>query len=508
MALSKLNFLNLNQLTTKSNFFANRYYYLPNSRNVKCFSTALVPGEPSGPSVSSSIPGPKSREMIANLDKIQFASAIWYFTDYKKSLGNYIVDVDGNSLLDVFSQISSLPLGYNHPDLHKVIQDPDNQIAFVNRPALGIFPAEGWPEKLTSSLLSIAPKGHTQVNTFACGSCSNENAFKATFMWYRNKQRGGAPITDEENSSCLINRQPGSTPFTIMSFKGSFHGQTLGCLTTTHSRSIFKLDFPALDWPIASFPRYKYPLEEFAEENKAEDRKCLAEVEEEFERFNKSGRFVAGVVIEPVQAEGGDVHASPEFFQELQRITKKNGAALIIDEVQTGGGATGKYWCHEHFNLPDPADFVTFSKKMLTGGFYSLPEFRPQQGLKIFNTWMGDPSKVLLLEKVVEVVKRDNLLNLAQESGKRLMDGLKDLSKRYPQHIKNNVRGIGTFCAFDLSSPQKRDETFVKLQHHGVQSGPCGEQTLRLRPSLVFQPHHADIFLDILETVLNDIQTV
>jgi 4-aminobutyrate aminotransferase/(S)-3-amino-2-methylpropionate transaminase len=114
------------------------------------------------------------------------------------------------------------------------------------------------------------------------------------------------------------------------------------------------------------------------------------------------------------------------------------------------------------------------------------------------------------------------------------MDGLKDLSKRYPQHIKNNVRGIGTFCAFDLSSPQKRDETFVKLQHHGmyelnlihfkkiiklifflffrmnsgVQSGPCGEQTLRLRPSLVFQPHHADIFLDILETVLNDIQTV
>jgi 4-aminobutyrate aminotransferase/(S)-3-amino-2-methylpropionate transaminase len=62
-----------------------------------------------------------------------------------------------------------------------------------------------------------------KVNTFACGSCSNENAFKATFMWYRNKQRGGAPITDEENSSCLINRQPGSTPFTIMSFKGMWN---------------------------------------------------------------------------------------------------------------------------------------------------------------------------------------------------------------------------------------------------------------------------------------------
>ena len=80
---------------------------------------------------------------------------------------------------------------------------------------------------------------------------------------------------------------------------------------------------------------------------------------------------------------------------------------------------------------------------------------------------MGDPSKIVLLEKVVQVVKRDNLLNLAQESGRKLMDGLKDLSKRYPQHIKNNVRGIGTFCAFDLSSSQKRDETFVRLQQNG-----------------------------------------
>ena len=163
MALSKLNvaLFNLNQVTAKSNLLARHF-----PRNVKRLSTALVPGEPPGPSVLSVIPGPKSREMIANLDKIQFASAVWYFADYKKSLGNYIVDVDGNCLLDVFSQISSLPLGYNHPDLQRVVQDPDNQIAFINRPALGIFPAQGWPEKLTNSLLSVAPKGHTQVIKF------------------------------------------------------------------------------------------------------------------------------------------------------------------------------------------------------------------------------------------------------------------------------------------------------------------------------------------------------
>jgi len=175
-----------------------------------------------------------------------------------------------------------------------------------------------------------------------------------------------------------------------------------------------------------------------------------------------------------------------------------------MDEVQTGCGPSGKMWCHEHFNLPEPADFVTFSKKMLTGGFYSLPEFRPQQGYRIFNTWMGEPSKVMMLEKVVEIIKRDNLLDNVNASGKRLQDGLKDFSIRYPQHV-SNTRGLGTFCAFDSSSPAKRDEIVSRLKVEGVQSGGCGDQSVRLRPALVFEPHHADIFLERLEKVLKQL---
>ncbi|CAG2067854.1 unnamed protein product, partial [Timema podura] len=104
---------------------------------------------------------------------------------------------------------------------------------------------------------------------------------------------------------------------------GAFHGRTLGVLSTTHSKYIHKIDIPAFDWPIASFPQYKYPLEENKRENEAEDKKCLAEVEDLIVQYKKKGIPVAGIVVEPIQSEGGDNEASPQFFQQLQRIGVK-----------------------------------------------------------------------------------------------------------------------------------------------------------------------------------------
>nr|NVI72110.1 putative 4-aminobutyrate aminotransferase, mitochondrial-like protein [Cucujiformia] len=217
-------------------------------------------------------------------------------------------------------------------------------------------------------------------------SCSNENAFKNIFITYRRKQRGeDTDFLDEEKKTAVYNQPPGSPKLSILSFIGGFHGRTLGSLSTTHSKFIHKVDIPAFDWPIAPFPRYKYPLEDNVSENKDQDKKCLEEVEDLFDKFCKKGVPVAGVIVEPIQSEGGDNEASPEFFQGLQRITKRHNAYLLLDEVQTGCGPTGKFWCHEHFNLESPPDVVTFSKKMQMGGYLHTKEMTPKRPYRVFN---------------------------------------------------------------------------------------------------------------------------
>ena len=157
----------------------------------------------------------------------------------------------------------------------------------------------------------------------ACGSCANENAYKAIFIWYNSMRRNGKPPTQEDLSQCVLNKGLGCPDLSLLSFKGGFHGRTFGTLATTHSKAIHKLDIPSLDWPIASFPKYKYPLEDNVEYNKQQDESCLAEVRQLIDYYNnEKKRPVAGIVVEPVQAEGGDNHGSAYFFQNLQKIAK------------------------------------------------------------------------------------------------------------------------------------------------------------------------------------------
>lgn len=356
----------------------------------------------------------------------------------------------------------------------KAFDSEHSMRALINRPALGVFPGADWPDKLQNVLMPVAPKGLPCITTMMCGSCSNENAFKNMFLWYSKNRRGvNIDFTTAEKESCMINQPPGAPHLSVLSFHGGFHGRTLGALSTTHSKYIHKIDVPAMDWPIAPFPRYKYPLEENARENQEEDRKCLAAVEDLIDQWKKKGNDVAGIIVEPIQAEGGDNEASPEFFQGLQKVAKKKSVALLIDEVQTGGGPTGKFWAHEWFNLDGPPDIVTFSKKMQIGGYFHKLEYKPDQEYRIFNTWCGDPGKLIILERVLEVIKRDNLIENVRKSGDVLLKGLKDAQKEFS--VLDSARGRGTFLAINAKDSATRDKIVGKLKTLGIQSGGCGE---------------------------------
>jgi 4-aminobutyrate aminotransferase/(S)-3-amino-2-methylpropionate transaminase len=371
--------------------------------------------------------------------------------------------------------------------------------AIVNRPALGNFPQHDWADILETGILSVAPKGMNQVFTGQSGSDANELAYKAAFMWRRQQERGGADVafSPEDMASSMNNAAPGAPALSILSFKSGFHGRLFGSLSTTRSKPIHKLDIPAFDWPQAPFPMLKYPLSEHAAENAAEEQRCLDETEHLIKTFHAPP---AAVIVEPVQSEGGDNHASASFFRGLREITTRTNVLFIVDEVQTGVGATGKFWAHEHWGLTTPPDMVTFSKKAQTAGYYfGNDELRPNKPYRQFNTWMGDPARAILFRSIIREIERLDLVRNAAVTGDYLYAGLERLAERYPRDISNlRGKGQGTFIAFDN---HRRDEVLKKAKAQGVNIGGSGEMAVRLRPMLIFQRHHADMLLERLDKV-------
>lgn len=456
------------------------------------------------PIINTAIPGPKTIAAKKQNGKIHNADAVVLYCNFDKSRGNYLVDADGNVLLDLFQQISSLPVGYNHPTLKKACTDGRMITSIINRPSLFTFPPVEYPSMIESTLLPIAPWGLHNVITMACGSCSNENAFKAVFMSYQRRKRAGNEflLSEENVKSCMENKAPGCPEISILSFRGGFHGRTIACLSATHSKAIHKLDVPAFDWPVTDFPELRYPLKEFRRENAAEERRCLA-LAEEVIHSSRDIRPVVGMIIEPIQSEGGDRHASDDFFRKLRAIAKKNDVAFICDEVQTGMCSSGRFWAHDYWGLDDPPEIVTFAKRMMTGGFYFKEDLAWDEPYRINNTWMGDPTRFILLQSVLNIVKEKNLLPISRNAGSYLLSGLHELEEKFPGVLRNS-RGRGVLCATDLPSPTARDDLKNRLLHRGLIVGSCGDHSIRFRPSLLLTEVHAGVALDIINDSIMD----
>ena len=436
--------------------------------------------------IRNRIPGKLSQVAINSLKKMQDSRTIRLVSDLEKSHGNYLVDIDGNKILDTYCNIASLPLGYNHPGLSK---NSEQYIPYlIQRSSLGVVPPNNWLNKI-EKIMSIAPKGLNYIHTgCGCGSGANENAFKAAFLKFFQKNLPSYKFNENDlNESAMKNSFPGSPDLSILSFNKGFHGRTLGCLSATRSKPVHKINIPAFKWPMAEFPKMKYPLQEFEYENILEVSRSVDLVNSILYQDSKLARpTIAAMIIEPIQAEGGDNNAPNEFFKEIRALAKHYGVTFIVDEVQTGVGSTGKFWAHEHWGLDNPPDIVTFAKKMQIAGYFTTNEYEPKLPYQIFNTWMGDPLRILLLERIIDIIEEDGLVEKTNKIGEYLKNELLNI----PQ-IKN-VRGLGTFLAFDVDD----NNSFVeKMLQDKVLMGTCGETGVRIRPSLIFEEEHADMLL-------------
>lgn len=457
---------------------------------------------PTAPNIVTPPPGPRSRELIARgqFDMQSIYRALVF--DDARSEGVWLVDVDGNTYLDLFSSFALGALGYNHPAIRGVIASDEYQRAAANPSSTPFLTTESWIDYSAELEARFAPIGMAKFFAVDGGGEGVEAAMKAAFIRFGEDRRAsvGAPRNPLEMSAAdqgMVMDNAG-TDAVIVSFSGAFHGRGLGPLSATHSKLLHKADLPAFPWPQVPFPANRFPLDEHAEHNAVMEARSLQALDKVLDEY--AGR-VAAILIEPLQSEGGDRHASAAFYRAVQQRAIQSGASLIFDEVQTGAGLTGTLWAHEAFALPTPPDLVTFGKKMQLGGFFANDRHDIRQFGRMYQTRNGDRARALIgLATLRETVK---LLPRVQEVGAAFLAGLMDLQARHP-HLIREARGRGFALAFDLPTPAARDEFNRRALQKGVFATYTGSNSVRLRPHLITDESHVSLALSTFDAVCRE----
>ena len=202
------------------------------------------------------------------------------------------------------------------------------------------------------------------------------------------------------------------------------------------------------DWPRAPFPKMKYPMAKYDQENRAEEDRCLDAVRNIIKQRRDARKDVGAIIIEPISAYENQM-ATPNFYRTLRKIARENQIPFIVDETKTGVGSTGKMWGHEHWNLSDPADIVSFGGKSGISGFYSTIEYRLQDGSEAINFDQNvDMVKLINFGLTWKYIQKKNLLSYIGDTSTFLKIEMARVHKE--RGFCQNIRGYGTFIGFDV----------------------------------------------------------
>ncbi len=360
-----------------------------------------------------------------------------------KAQGSWLWDDDGKKYLDLYGGHAVISIGHNHPHFVDALKRQLDKISFYSNSV-----KNSMQEKLAEKLGQLS--GYPDHQLFLCnsGAEANENALKlASFVNGRKK---------------------------VIAFKKAFHGRTSGAVAATDNPKI-----------IAPF-------------NAGHDIVFLPFNDEQ--AFTQSmSKDIAAVIIEGIQGVGGIHLSTGSFLQLLSKKCKETGALLILDEVQSGYGRTGKFFAHKYSGIE--ADLITIAKGMgngfPVGGVLIHPNIKPWSGM-LGTTFGGNYLACAAALSVLEVIEQEDLMNNAAALGKYWMEQLRS----FPPITE--VRGKGLMIGFDLPDSLASLRKDLLFKHH-IFTGEAKPNTVRLLPSLALSKSDADLFLEALSHELKQV---
>ncbi len=413
--------------------------------------------------------------------------------DFEKSKGSYLYDSKHEKkYLDFFTFFASMPIGFNH---QKITGDHDfleklTRVSQVKPSNSDVYTVEY--AEFIDTFTRIAGDPHFQNYFFISGGAlAVENALKAAFDWKvrKNMEKG-------------IPHEVGSQ---VIHFKQAFHGRSGYTMSLTNTDDPRKtMYFPKFPWPRITNPKCTFPLNEQNLKNVIEtEDQAIREI---YDAFDRNPDDIACIIIEPIQAEGGDNHFRPEFLKELRRICDEREALLIFDEVQTGIGMTGEMWAFQTLGvLPD---MIAFGKKTQICGTAASKRVNEVDSVfkvpsRINSTFGGNLVDMIRSAKYLEIIQEENLIQNSRGRGAFLQSCLHQLAAEFPDLI-SNVRGKGLFIAFDLPNKDLRNKLHKKAFEHDFLILVCGDRSIRLRPSLDLKQVDAERGLEVLRDVIKE----
>jgi L-lysine 6-transaminase len=429
------------------------------------------------------------KDVHATLGRHMLVDGFPIVVDLEASRPQWVRDaVTGKDYLDFFSFFASNPLGINHPALVDEETTERLRVAAINKVSNPDCYTSYLAEFVDTLSRTAGPPELPHYFFIDGGALAVENAMKTAFDWKVRKNMA---------------KGRGQKGTRILHFQHAFHGRTGYTISVTNTDPVKTDYFPKFDWPRVPAPTIRFPLAGHNLDQAIEaERASMVAIEAAFDRHRDD---IAAILIEPIQAEGGDNHFRPEFFGDLRRIADQREAMLIYDEVQTGLGLTGTWWAWQHHGVAP--DVMCFAKKMHVGGIMAgsrideVPDNVFQKPSRINSTFGANLVDMVRTTRVLEVIENERLLDNAAKRGAQLLEGLRRIEERHPRLLSNS-RGLGLMCAVDLPERDVRSTLLRRCFEGGMIVLPCGTRTVRFRPTLTVDEEIIAEGLDRFEQVV------